>query len=173
LMFYLGDALRSMATSLRNAFRRPTTVEFPDVQRERPERFRSSFALLHDEGGDERCVGCKACERICPSQVISVTTEKREAPGSGKMRAYASEFVLDANACIYCELCVQVCPTDALVMVKPPEEPKFSRQELVLTKERLYDNEKRRPLSWATATRLSAMQSPEQRASAGTAGGKE
>lgn len=160
-MFYFTDSVRSLFISFRNVFRRPTTVEFPKVRRPRPERFRASFALLHDEQGDELCVGCKACERICPSDIISVELVKKDSPVTGKKRAYASEFVLDSNACIYCELCVQVCPTDAIVMVKMPEEPSFHRQDLVLTMERLYDNERHRPLSWANATRLAEMQAPE------------
>ena len=160
-MFYFTDSLRSLSASMRNVFRKPTTVEFPTVRRERPERFRASFALLHDEAGDEMCIGCKACERICPSDVITVELVKKESPITGKKRAYASEFVLDTNACIYCELCVQVCPADAIVMVKLAEEPKFNRQGLVLTMERLYENETLRPLSWANATRLVEMQSTE------------
>ncbi len=165
-MFYFTDSLRSLATSLRNVFRRPTTVAFPEVRRLRPERFRASFALLHDEAGDELCVGCKACERICPSEIITVELVKKDSPVTGKKRAYASDFVLDTNACIYCELCVQVCPTDAIVMVKTAEEPKYHRQGLVLTMERLYENEKLRPLSWANATLLSDMQSPEAKTAA-------
>jgi NADH-quinone oxidoreductase subunit I len=162
-LFYFTDSLRSLATSLRNVFRHPTTVNFPTVRRARPERFRASFALLHDEAGDELCVGCKACERICPSEIITVELQKKESPVTGKKRAYASDFVLDSNACIYCELCVQVCPTDAIVMVKVAEEPAYRRQDLVLSMARLYKNEKARPLSWANATRLSDMQSPESK----------
>lgn len=163
-MFYFTDSVRSLFTSFRNVFRQPTTVEYPTVKRPRPERYRASFALLHDEQGDELCVGCKACERICPSQIITVELLKKDSPITGKKRAYASEFVLDSNACIYCELCVQVCPTDAIVMVKVPEDPSFCRQHLVLTMAQLYDNEKQRPLSWANATKLSEMQSPEPKA---------
>jgi NADH-quinone oxidoreductase subunit I len=170
-MFYFTDSVRSLYASLRNVFRRPTTVEFPAVRRPRPERYRASFALLHDEQGDELCVGCKACERICPSQIITVELLKRESAVSGKKRAYASEFVLDANACIYCELCVQVCPTDAIVMVALPEQPAFFRQDLVLTMERLYENESHKPLSWANATKLAEMQSGETKGGAGTAEG--
>ncbi len=166
-MFYFTDSIRSLYASFRNVFRRPTTVEFPQVRRPRPERYRASFALLHDQQGDELCIGCKACERICPSEIISVELNRKESPITGKKRAYASEFVLDANACIYCELCVQVCPTDAIVMVKLPEEPSFCRQELVLTMDRLYQNEKHKPLSWATATRLAEMQSPENKSASG------
>lgn len=160
-MFYFTDSLRSLSTSLRNVFRHPTTINFPTVRQPRPERFRASFALLHDEAGDELCVGCKACERICPSEIITVELVKKESPITGKKRAYASDFILNSNACIYCELCVQVCPTDAIVMVKAAEEPGFHREDLVLTMERLYKNEKLRPLSWANATRLSDMQSPD------------
>ena len=118
---YFSSAARALATSLGNLFRRPVTVEFPKVIRPRAERYRSSFALLHEEDGDEACIGCLQCERICPSQVIAIKAGgKRESPISGKKRGYADDFVLDLNACIYCELCVQVCPTDAIVMTREP-----------------------------------------------------
>jgi len=159
-MLYFVDSLRALATSMRNVFRRPTTVQFPDVRRPRTERFRASFALVHDEQGDEACVGCKACERICPSQVITVDLEKRESPITGKKRAYAKAFTLDANACIYCELCVQVCPTDAIVMTTSAAQPQFSRQDLCLDMARLYENERTLQRSWATASILAAMQQP-------------
>ena len=111
----------------------PTTVQFPKEKRERAERYRTSFALLHDSEGDELCVGCLQCERICPSQVITVIAEKKESPVTGKRRGYAKDFVLDLNACIFCELCVQVCPTDAIVMTRLPETPGYSREALCLT----------------------------------------
>jgi NADH-quinone oxidoreductase subunit I len=160
-MLYFIDTIRSLAVSMRNVLRKPTTVHFPKERRPRGERFRASFALLHDELGDEMCVGCKACERICPSEVITVELEKRESAITGKKRAYAKSFTLDQNACIYCELCVQVCPTDAIVMTKTASDPQFSRQALCLDMARLYANEKSRPISWANATRLVAMQAQE------------
>jgi NADH-quinone oxidoreductase subunit I len=145
---------------MRNVLRKPITVDFPTVRRPRAERFRASFALIHDETGDEACVGCKACERICPSEIITVELEKRESPVTGKKRAYAKSFTLDQNACIYCELCIQVCPTDAIVMTKTSYDPQFCRQSLCLDMARLYENEKSRPLAWANATRLAEMQAP-------------
>jgi NADH-quinone oxidoreductase subunit I len=158
---YLRGGLLAMATALRNAFRRPTTVEFPDVIRPRAERYRSSFALLHEADGDEACIGCLQCERICPSEVISIKVGgKRESPVTGKRRGYADDFVLDLNGCIYCELCVQVCPTDAIVMTREPEIPAYGREDLVLTMAKLYANEKSKPRAWGDATRLNAMQTP-------------
>jgi NADH-quinone oxidoreductase subunit I len=156
---YFSTAARALATSLGNLFRKPVTVEFPKVIRPRAERYRASFALLHEEDGDEACIGCLQCERICPSQVIAIKAGgKRESPISGKKRGYADDFVLDLNACIYCELCVQVCPTDAIVMTREPELPAYGREELVLTMAKLYANEKSKHRAWGDATRLNGMQ---------------
>ena len=160
-MGHLLDALRSMFTAAKT-FSRPTvTVEFPKVVRPRAERYRASFALLHEADGDEACIGCLQCERICPSKVIAIKgPTKRDSPVSGKKRSYADEFTLDLSACIFCELCVQVCPADAIVMTREPESPTFSREALVLTMERLYANEKAKHRSWGDGTRLMGMQTP-------------
>jgi len=158
-MRYLTDTLRALVTTLVNVFRRPVTVQFPVEIRPRADRFRTSFALLHDEQGDELCIGCLQCERICPSQVIRIVqAPKRESKVTGKKRGWADDFTLDLAACIFCELCVQVCPADAIVMTKAAEEPTFTREDLVLTMEKLYANEKTKPASWANGTRLMAMQ---------------
>ena len=158
-MRYFTDALHSLRISFRNLLRRPTTVQFPTEKRVRAERYRSSFALLHDEQGDELCIGCLQCERICPSQVIAIKAAgKKESPVTGKKRGYADDFVLDLNACIYCELCVQVCPTDAIVMTREPEVPTYGREDLVLTMAKLYANEKQKPRAWSDGTKLMEMQ---------------
>jgi NADH-quinone oxidoreductase subunit I len=161
-MGYLFDSLRSLGVTMRGAFRKPTTVHYPMEKRERAERYRNTFALLHDEAGDEACVGCLQCEKICPSEIISIDAEKKESPITGKRRGYAKDFVLDLNACIFCELCVQVCPTDAIVMCRVPEQPGFTREDLCLTMDRLYANEKAKPATWGTATRLMEMQDPKR-----------
>jgi NADH-quinone oxidoreductase subunit I len=156
---YLLGGVRALGTTLKQVFRRPTTVEFPDVIRPRAERYRASFALLHDDEGDELCIGCLQCERICPSQVIAIDAAgKRESPITGKKRGYADDFTLDLSACIFCELCVQVCPTDAIVMTREIEAPTYSREDLVLTMDRLYANEKTKTRAWGDATKLMGMQ---------------
>jgi NADH-quinone oxidoreductase subunit I len=164
-MGYFLDSARALGVTLRNAFRKPTTVEFPAVKRDRAVRHRASFALLHDEHGEELCIGCLACERICPSDIITVEPgPKVESPATGKKRGTVKNLTLDLNACIYCELCVQVCPTDAIVMVREPERPGYSREELFLSMERLYENEQHMTASWATGTKLVDMQDPKRSA---------
>lgn len=161
-MGYLTDSVRALGLTLRSAFRKPVTVHYPAEKRERAPRYRNSFALLHEESGEEACVGCCQCEKICPSQVITVIAEKRESSVTGKRRGYAKDFTLDLNACIFCELCVQVCPTDAIVMTRHPETPGYSREELVLTMDKLYANEKSKPRAWGKASLLMEMQDPKR-----------
>lgn len=156
---HFSDAIRALATTTKNFFRPVTTVQFPGVVRPRAERYRASFALLHDDKGDELCIGCLFCEWICPSQVIKIKPAgKRESPVTGKKRGYADDFVLDMSACIFCELCVQVCPTDAIVMTREQDQPAFAREELVLTMDKLYANETSKTRSWGDGTRLMGMQ---------------
>lgn len=160
-MGFFIDSIRALGTTLRNMLRPATTIEFPDVIRPRPERHRVSFALLIDETGDEACIGCLACERICPSRVIFVKqAPKRESKVTGKKRGYAEDFTIDLEACIFCELCVQVCPTDAIVMCRTAEEPGFCREDLVLTQDKLYANQKLKQLAWGTGAKLMEMQDP-------------
>ncbi len=162
-MSYVLDSFSALVTTIRNVFRTPTTVEYPRVKRERPERSRVSFALVHDEHGEEACIGCFLCEKICPSDVITVKAAgKRVSEATGKKRGYCEDFTLDLNGCIYCELCVQVCPADAILMTRTHQPPGFSREALVLTMDKLYANEKDAAPTWATGSKLLEMQNPKR-----------
>lgn len=158
-MGYFFDAIKALRTSLANAFRPPQTVEFPEVVRPRAERYKASFALPDDEHGELACVGCLACEKICPSQIIKMkSTGKKESPVTGKKRQYVEEFTLDLTACIQCELCVQVCNSDAIYMIREPEVPGWSREDLVLDINRLRENAKNKTAAWGRGTILQEMQ---------------
>lgn len=160
-------AFSSLSVTWKNLFRAKNTEPLPwDGGRARPERFRTSFALVHDEHGDEACIGCKMCEKICPSNVITVVAGGRKpSERTGKSRGWCTDFTLDVNACIHCELCVQVCPEDAILMLKVPETPGYSREELVLTMKKLYEHEQHAK-SWGTGTGLIKMQEPAPKVAA-------
>lgn len=142
--------------TLKNLFRKPITVQYPLVRRPLPERWRGgTFALTTDkETGEENCIGCKLCERICPSQIITVEMEKHSG------RGWAKGFVLRLEACLQCELCVQVCPTDAIVMLQGMERPTTDRENLILDKQRLMANERLYDASWATGLKLQKLHEP-------------
>lgn len=166
-MKYIGGSWSALRVTLRNFFR-PVVTESRWDQPMRPhagraERYRASFALVHNKHGDQACIGCKFCEKICPSQVITVTAAgRRESPNTGKARAWADDFVLDLQGCIFCELCVQVCPEDAILMRRVQEEPSFDRDGLVLTMAKLYANEHQKPATWGTGSALRDAQDPKR-----------
>lgn len=161
----LGSAtlgsFRAMGTTLRNFFRRATTVQYPKVQRSLPRQWRGgTFALTLDpETGEENCIGCRLCEFICPSQIIRVTLRKGDKRENGIGATYSDEFTLEFEACMQCELCIQVCPTDAIVMTRYLADCPYARDGLFLSKEKLFDHGRKlleRPAdeSFATGTRL-------------------
>jgi NADH-quinone oxidoreductase chain I len=146
---------RAMGVTLKNLWRPPVTVRYPDRPRTYPDRFRGVLALVYDkETGEEACIGCRLCEYICPPQVIAVEMSK------GEKRNYAKTFTLELYACEFCELCVQVCPTDAIVMMKSFDLATGDRRELLLDKDRLHAIGLAFDASWATGNKLREMQAP-------------
>lgn len=166
-MSYTSGAWRALRATLRNLFRPPVT-ESIRPESSRAERYRASFALVHDEHGEEACIGCMLCEKICPSEVITVVPgPKKRSEATGKKRGTCEDFTLDLQACIYCELCVQVCPVDAILMMREQEIPGFEREDLVLTMDKLYANERDKPRTWADGSRLAEMQNPKRKEGSG------
>jgi NADH-quinone oxidoreductase subunit I len=149
----------AMTVTLKNLFRKPVTVHYPDVVRPYPDRFRGILALVYEpETGEEACIGCRLCEYVCPPQVIKVEMLK------GEKRNYAKIFTLELYACEFCELCVQVCPTDAIIMLKTFDLATADRREMLLDKNRLHALGREFEPSWATGTKLRETQTPPKAA---------
>jgi NADH-quinone oxidoreductase subunit I len=157
----VGAVLRAMGATLKNLFRKPITVHYPDKERQYPSRYRGLLALTYDKDtGEENCIGCRLCEYVCPPAVIKVEMLKAEK------RNYAKTFTLELYACEFCELCVQVCPTDAIVMMKSFDMPTADRREMLLDKDRLHAIGLQYEPSWATGNLLRDMQTPPKAAPA-------
>ena len=59
---------RAMGVTLRNLFRKPVTVHYPDGPAAYPDRFRGILALAYEkETGEEACIGCRLCEYDLPA----------------------------------------------------------------------------------------------------------
>jgi formate hydrogenlyase subunit 6/NADH:ubiquinone oxidoreductase subunit I len=107
-----GKMLRE---TVRHVLKRPATIRYPYVKVEMPAKFRGKIKF-----DSEKCIGCKACIRDCPSKVINIIKV-----GDKKFEA---EFLNDR--CIFCAQCVDTCPKDALEATVEFELAAFDRKSL-------------------------------------------
>jgi formate hydrogenlyase subunit 6/NADH:ubiquinone oxidoreductase subunit I len=100
---------------LRHVAQKPATVLYPFERVEIPAAFRGKIKFLA-----ERCVGCKLCQKDCPSNalVIQKVGDKR------------FEAIFQLDQCIYCAQCVDSCNKDAMVSTNEFELATLDRSTL-------------------------------------------
>jgi formate hydrogenlyase subunit 6/NADH:ubiquinone oxidoreductase subunit I len=86
---------------LRNFFKKPNTVKYPFEKLTPPKDFRGKMVWE-----PEKCTGCMACVRDCPTDVIDIN---RAAPDVRKFNATYRMYL-----CIFCGQCVDSCPVDCI-----------------------------------------------------------
>ncbi|MBV5278564.1 MAG: NADH-quinone oxidoreductase subunit NuoI [Campylobacteraceae bacterium] len=87
------------------------TIQYPAEKIEMSPRYRAIHKLLRlFESGNERCIGCGLCEKICISNCIRMDTHVDE-----KSRKVVSEYTINFGRCIFCGYCAEVCPELAIV----------------------------------------------------------
>ena len=140
--FLLIDFAKAYVLAQKYFFKKKATVNYPLEKGKLSPRPRGEHALRRYPSGEERCIGCKLCEAVCPAQAITIETEPRN---DGTRRT--TRYDIDMVKCIYCGLCEESCPVDAIVQGPNFEFTTETRKELYYSKERLLDNGDR----WETA----------------------
>ncbi|MBI2317349.1 MAG: NADH-quinone oxidoreductase subunit NuoI [Betaproteobacteria bacterium] len=128
----LFELLKGMAITGRHLFRRKITVLYPEQKTPLSPRFRGLHALRRYPSGEERCIGCKLCEAVCPALAITIEAAER-ADGTRRTTRYD----IDYNKCIFCGFCEEACPVDAIVETRIFEFHGEKRGDLYYTKEML------------------------------------
>jgi NADH-quinone oxidoreductase subunit I len=132
-----------MGTTLRYMFKPKATLNYPYEKSPESPRFRAEHALRRYPNGEERCIACKLCEAICPSQCIVIEAEPRD---DGSRRT--TRYDIDMTKCIYCGLCEEACPVDAIELTHIYDMTSETRAAMVFDKKALleiYDKTKDNP----------------------------
>ncbi|GGZ85162.1 NADH-quinone oxidoreductase subunit I [Ignatzschineria indica] len=130
--FTLKELRKGLGITLRYFFRPKFTIEYPFEKTPQSGRFRGLHALRRYPNGEERCIGCKLCEAVCPALAITIDTEER---GDGTRRT--TRYDIDLFKCIFCGLCEQACPVDSIVLTRVFEYHMEEKGENIITKESL------------------------------------
>lgn len=130
--FLLVELVKGLALTGRHLFARKITVQYPEEKTPISPRFRGLHALRRYPNGEERCIGCKLCEAVCPALAITIETAERE---DGTRRT--TRYDIDLTKCIFCGFCEESCPVDSIVETHILEYHGEKRGDLYYTKEML------------------------------------
>ena len=109
------------------------TIQYPAQKYEMSPRYRAIHRLLRlFESGNERCIGCGLCEKICIANCIRMETHVDE-----KSRKVVSEYSINFGRCIFCGYCAEVCPELAIVHGAEYENASEQRAHFGLKKDML------------------------------------
>lgn len=87
------------------------TVQYPAQKLPIGPRYRAVHKLLALlESGENRCIGCGLCEKICIANCIRMDTKIDE-----NSRKEVLEYTINMGRCIFCGYCAEVCPELAIV----------------------------------------------------------
>ena len=127
-LFFL-EILKGLKITGRKLSKKPITIQYPEEKTPLSSRFRGLHALRKYPNGEERCIGCKLCEAVCPALAITMDTEVR----SDNTRR-TTKYEIDLFKCLYCGFCEEACPVDAIVETSIFEYHFERRKDSVMNK---------------------------------------
>ena len=120
--------LKGLATTLKMAFSKPITLQYPEEKREVSRRWRGHPELTINDDGGRRCVACTLCMVVCPSNAI-----KAIVPAEGEEHEkYPVAFTIDLQRCIFCGFCQEACPKGAIKLNNAYELAQEDKSALIL-----------------------------------------
>lgn len=137
---YLPQIASGLKITMKNMFKPPVTLEYPDERPNIPEGYRGVPTLVKDPNGREKCVSCQLCEFVCPPKAIRITPGSiAEDAENAHVEKAPQEFEINMLRCIYCGYCQEVCPEEAIFLQDVYSLSGTSRSELLYKKDKLYE----------------------------------
>jgi len=130
---YITEILKGLRLTLKNMFLPKFTMQYPEVKFNPPSSYRGRPVLALEENGQERCVACGLCSRVCPALAIEVQAAETER----EKERYPVKFEINMLRCIFCGFCEEVCPEEAILMSKDYELVFTNREDAIFGKDKL------------------------------------
>jgi len=119
-----------MSITLKYAFQKPATVEYPEHRLTFAPRYRG----VHEFQAD-LCIACDLCAKACPVDCIYIEKSAPRKIDKTTGKAIGGEltrFAIDYSKCLFCALCTEPCPTDCIHMGKLHDLSCYSRRDAVI-----------------------------------------
>ena len=129
---YLPEIARGLGITMRQLFKPKFTRQYPE-ERWQPIGSYRGRPVLVEENGQERCVACGLCSRVCPALAIEVQAGETQRD----KERYPELFEINMLRCIFCGFCEEVCPEEAIVMSKDYDIVFMNQEDAILGKEEL------------------------------------
>ncbi len=118
--------VEGMGVTIKNMVSKPVTVEYPREKAPISMNQRNAIVLINKEEIDSHnCIACLQCEKICPSNCISITGYRPEGLAMKRPEKFDVNFAL----CSECGLCLDVCPTETLGYSKTYDNAGYHRED--------------------------------------------
>lgn len=132
--FFL-DLLNGLALTFKYMFSKSVTMQYPDKEKWVPyPRHRGHHLLRKDENGENKCVACELCAKICPCDCITVVPYEDD---NGNRRPLV--YDVDMARCLYCGLCEDSCPEEAIALGSVYEYSSYSADQLLVGRDALLE----------------------------------
>lgn len=130
---YIPQIAKGLVLTFKELLKPKFTRQYPEVKWESPASFRGRPVLVQEENGNERCVACGLCSRVCPALAIEVQAGETDR----EKERYPEKFEINMVRCIFCGFCEEVCPEEAIVMSDEYELVFTSQEEAIYGKDKL------------------------------------
>jgi NADH-quinone oxidoreductase subunit I len=138
---YLPAIIGGFGITISHFFRKPATLQYPEVKRPMAEIYRGLHVLKRDDEGRERCTACGLCALACPAEAITMIAAERKEDEINLYREekYASIYEINMLRCIFCGLCEEACPKEAIFLTNNIVPSDLHRSDFIYGKDVLVE----------------------------------
>lgn len=117
--------IRVLITANRCERQLHVVSEYPEIKTKLQPRFRGRLILLKNDQDEIKCVGCLACEKICPTKAITIFLGKQE----GRKTKIPIRYDFEMERCTFCGFCIESCKFSAIALNDQFELASYNRED--------------------------------------------